>query len=155
MFSRILKSTRTLVFCKIDILKNLAKITEKHLCFVSSFLIKLYSSWKFIKKRLRHVFSCEFCKNFKNNNFTEYLHATASVLSTQINGEKGMKRINPFQPSVAFHTETIHLIRRANQRTGFFMKCNTGLKRVNWNFNDSKFERGTSSKPLTDGQKIF
>ena len=47
---------------------------------------------------------------------------------------------NPFQPSVAFHIKTSHLIFNANQMTGFFMKWNTGLKwdndifflKVNW-----------------------
>ena len=36
--------------------------------------------------------------------------------------------INPFQPSVAFHIETCHLICSANQMTGLYIKCNTGLK---------------------------
>ena len=35
-----------------------------------------------------------------------------------------------FQPNVAFHIETSHLICSANQITGFYMKCNTGLKGV-------------------------
>ena len=35
---------------------------------------------------------------------------------------------NQFQPSVALHIEIDHLICRVNQRTGFYMKCNTGLK---------------------------
>ena len=35
------------------------------------------------------------------------------------------KKINPFQPSDAFHIETICC---ANQMTGFYIKCNTGLK---------------------------
>ena len=34
--------------------------------------------------------------------------------------------------SVAFHIETSHLICIANQMTGFYMKCNTGLKSVNF-----------------------
>ena len=34
---------------------------------------------------------------------------------------------NPFQPIVAFHIETSHLICIANQMTGFYMKYNTGL----------------------------
>ena len=41
------------------------------------------------------------------------------------------KSINTFQPSVTLHLETTHLICIANQMTGFYMKCNTGLKRVN------------------------
>ena len=39
--------------------------------------------------------------------------------------------INPFKHSVPFHIETSHLICKANQMTGFFMKCNAGLKWVN------------------------
>ena len=38
---------------------------------------------------------------------------------------------NPFKSSVAFRIETIHLICRANQMTGFYMKCNIGPKRAN------------------------
>ena len=37
--------------------------------------------------------------------------------------------IVPFQPSVAFHTETIHLICIVNQMNGFYMKGNMGY----WN----------------------
>ena len=36
--------------------------------------------------------------------------------------------INLYQLSVAFYTETRHLIRRPNQITGFYMKCNTRLE---------------------------
>ena len=35
---------------------------------------------------------------------------------------------NPFQPSVTFHIET-----SPNQMTGFYMKCNNGLKCVTHN----------------------
>ena len=35
---------------------------------------------------------------------------------------------DPFQPSVAFHIETSHLTCIANEMTGFYMKCKTGLK---------------------------
>ena len=38
--------------------------------------------------------------------------------------------INPFQPSVGFYLETIHLIDSANQVTGFYIKSNTGPKWV-------------------------
>ena len=37
---------------------------------------------------------------------------------------------NPFQPIVAFHVETIHLICSASKMAGFYMKCNTGIKQV-------------------------
>ena len=40
------------------------------------------------------------------------------------------QRVNPYQPSVALHIETNHLIFRANQMTCFCMKCNAGLKWV-------------------------
>ena len=40
-------------------------------------------------------------------------------------------RFHLFQPSVAFHIETIHLICSGNQISGFYMKCNTGLKWIN------------------------
>ena len=39
--------------------------------------------------------------------------------------------LNPFQLSVAFYIETSHWICNANQMTGFYMKCKTGLKCVN------------------------
>ena len=35
------------------------------------------------------------------------------------------------QPTVAFHVETSHLIYIANQMTGFYITCNTGLECVN------------------------
>ena len=40
------------------------------------------------------------------------------------------KAVNHFQPSVAFHIDPSHLICVANQMTGFYMKCSTGLKWV-------------------------
>ena len=42
------------------------------------------------------------------------------------------KLINPFQPSVAFWIETSCLICSASQMTGFYIKFNDELKRVNW-----------------------
>ena len=41
-----------------------------------------------------------------------------------------VQRINPFQPSATFHIETSHLFFSPKQMTGFYMKCNTGAKRV-------------------------
>ena len=38
---------------------------------------------------------------------------------------------NLFQPSVAIQVKTSHLICSANQMTGFYVKCNIGLKWVN------------------------
>ena len=37
----------------------------------------------------------------------------------------------PFQPSIAFHIETSRFICCANHMTGFYMKCNAGLKSAN------------------------
>ena len=37
---------------------------------------------------------------------------------------------NPFQPSVAFHIKTSHLICSPNEMAGFYMKCNTRLKSI-------------------------
>ena len=37
-------------------------------------------------------------------------------------------RINQFQPSFTFHTETSHFFCNENKMTGFDMKCNTGPK---------------------------
>ena len=51
-----------------------------------------------------------------------------------------------FQPSVAFHIETSHLICSAKQMTGFYTKRNTVLKWVNTlqnvrlNFSKTHFE---------------
>ena len=44
---------------------------------------------------------------------------------------KRSKRVNPFQPVVAFHIETSHLFCSARQMTSFYMKRNTGRKWVN------------------------
>ena len=38
--------------------------------------------------------------------------------------------VSPFQLFIAFHTETSHLIGTVNQRTGFNMKCSTGLNEL-------------------------
>ena len=43
---------------------------------------------------------------------------------------KSKKKKNPYQPSVAFHEETNHLICTENQMAGFYMKCNIGQKWV-------------------------
>ena len=41
------------------------------------------------------------------------------------------KYFNPSQPSAACHIEASNLIYTAHQMTGFYMKCNSGLKWVN------------------------
>ena len=40
--------------------------------------------------------------------------------------------INQFHPSIAFHIKTSQLFCFPKQMTGFYMKCNTGLKWANW-----------------------
>ena len=40
-----------------------------------------------------------------------------------------LKRVDIFQPSVAFQIKSSHLICKANNMTGFYMKCETGM---NW-----------------------
>ena len=37
----------------------------------------------------------------------------------------------PFPLCVVFHIETSHFICSANQMIGFYIKCNTGLKKAN------------------------
>ena len=39
-------------------------------------------------------------------------------------------KFNPFQSSVVFLTEIIHLFCSVKQMTGFYMKCKAGLKWV-------------------------
>ena len=64
-----------------------------------------------------------------NNKVIKTLH-----FSHQLTLSKGnaffLWSFNPFQPSVVFHIETSHLICTANQITGFYVKCNPGLKWV-------------------------
>ena len=53
------------MFFKIGALKIFAILTRKHLCWIL-FLINL-----------PEVFSCEYCKTFKNNYFEKYLQLAA------------------------------------------------------------------------------
>ena len=52
---------------------------------VSEFLAKKVSTGGFIKKTLRNVFSCEFCKSFKNTYFKEVLQIAVNNNSTKYN----------------------------------------------------------------------
>ena len=67
------------VFYEKDVLRNFAKLTEKHLC-QGLFLIKLQTqAFNFIKKEtVAQVFSYEVRKMSKNTFFTEHLRTTAS-----------------------------------------------------------------------------
>ena len=59
----------------------------------------------------------------------DYIKGDIAVRCYRLSDERG-DQINPFQPSVAFHIETSHLICTASKMTGFYIKCNTGLKWV-------------------------
>ena len=66
-------------------------------------------------------------------NSEHILHLFVVFLSLNLNKSMlaGKFYVNPFQPSVAFNTETSHLICSPKQMTDFCMKRNTGLKWVN------------------------
>ena len=68
------------VFYEKRYFRNFAKFAGNN-CARVSFLIKLQAqACNFIKKEtLAQVFSCEFCKIFKNTFFTEHILATASA----------------------------------------------------------------------------
>ena len=44
----------------------------------------------------------------------------------------GDLKAKPFQPSVTFHIENIHLICGATPKTNFRIECNTELRWANW-----------------------
>ena len=73
------RSSRPEVFCKKRVLRNLTKITGKHLC--QSLFLRPYAYSFFKKQTLTHVFSCEFCQISKNTFFTEHLWTAASGFS--------------------------------------------------------------------------
>ena len=56
------------MFCKNVALKNFAKFTEKHLYQSLSFIkVAGLRPATLLKKTLAQVFSCEFCKSFKEH----------------------------------------------------------------------------------------
>ena len=63
--------------------------------------------------------------------------------------------INPVQPKSAFHVETSHLICRANQMTGFYMKRNIGVKWVNENITKNERFHFLLTKQENNLKKIF
>ena len=70
------------------VLRNFAKFTRKHLC-QSLFFNKVAGlrPVTFLKKEtLAQVFSCEFCKIFKNTFFTKHLRTTASMAQEFLTG---------------------------------------------------------------------
>ena len=60
------KISRLKVFCKIGVLRNVAKLTQNHLCR-SLFLIKSQASGLQLDLKVTpaQVFSCEFCENLR------------------------------------------------------------------------------------------
>ena len=66
------RGSRPEVFCEKGVLRNFTKFTEKHLC-QSLFFNKVEK-----KEILAQVFSCEFCKIFKNTFFYRTLLVAAS-----------------------------------------------------------------------------
>ena len=62
---------------------------------------------------------------------TIQLICATNHLPISINDNNDLTRVNPLEPSVAFHIETSHFIDNAKQMTGFYMKCNNGLKWFN------------------------
>ena len=72
-------SSRRRCSLKNVVLKNSIKFTGKNLCQSLFFNKVSCAAGNFIKKEtLAQVFSCEFCKIFKNNFFTEDFRETAS-----------------------------------------------------------------------------
>ena len=68
------------VFCKIKVFLEISQNPKENTCARVSFLIKLQAlACNFTKnKTVAQMFSCEFCKIFKNTFFTEHLWTTAS-----------------------------------------------------------------------------
>ena len=58
-------------------------------------------------------------------------HSGAFIVNVEFIFQYNIQLINLFQSTVTFYIETSHLICIANQMTGFYMKCNTGMKWVN------------------------
>ena len=75
------RSSRPEVFWKKGVLRNFAKFTGKHL-YQSLFVNKVAGlTCNFIKKEsLAQVFSCEFCKIFKNTFFYRTPQVAASII---------------------------------------------------------------------------
>ena len=75
------RSSRREVFCKKGVLRNLAKVTEKHLC----------QSLVFLKGTLAQVFSCEYGEISRNTFSYRLPPVTASVASSTFTNIANMK----------------------------------------------------------------
>ena len=88
-------------------------------------------------ERISHFFKCFWPWTVK---------CLPGIISTKIIGQEISENLpifmmlffNLFQPSLAFQIEGSHLICIANQMTGFYMECKTGLK---WVENQCLFHR--------------
>ena len=82
LFSSVGRQFRSILWkcsMKKGVSKNFAKFTGKYLCRSVSFNEFAGGACNFIKKENpTQVFSCEFCKVFKNSYFVEYLQTAAS-----------------------------------------------------------------------------
>ena len=80
MLFRLLRSSHRMCSIKKDVLKIFSKFIRQHLC-CCLFLIKL-QTWRpatLSKETPTQVFSCGYCKVFKNTYFEEHLRTAASV----------------------------------------------------------------------------
>ena len=69
-----IRSSRSLVFFKIGVLKNFAIFTGKYLCCFLSFIkLQAFRPATLSKKDFNTALSCEYCEIFKSTSFTEYL----------------------------------------------------------------------------------
>ena len=75
------------------------------------------------KQTPTQVFSCEYGEIFTYTYFEDNLRKAASVSLLIF-----LTTFNLFQPTVAIHIVTSHLICSASQLTGFYVKCKSGLK---------------------------
>ena len=59
--------------------------------------------------------------------YESYCHKERMYFQLLLSQSYSKIPFKPFQPGVAFHMETCHLICSANQMSGFSMKCKTEL----------------------------
>ena len=88
---------------------------------------------------IQYLVSCvQFLVCTKKQTFIHYTNHSIFCILSQLHRKSlnraicqyPTSRINPFQPTVTFHTEISYLICSVNQVTCFNMKCNTWLRWV-------------------------
>ena len=97
------RSSRSEVFCKKGVFKNVTKFTRKHL-YQRFFFNKVagFQPATLFKETLVQMFFCEFCDNFKSTFFVEHLWMATSVDKQKWNQNfqtKTSKRSILFHPS--------------------------------------------------------